>query len=233
MDQPAELAEPRTRAPRTNLFIAATVDVRGRSMPVRVRNMSQTGALIETSSGLAPGTPLTLRRGDHVASGWIVWCDGQKCGISFAEAVSVSEWMGRPLRRDPEGQRQVDAIQAQIRSGAAPQAGPEPAKTILLPHELQQRLSEELAGIKQVIDEIGDRLSSEPLLMDRHAESMQQFDIVGQTLGHLAKLLVSSDPARAVDEIGMESLRKRLMREREGARADPSLLQAWTIDPEG
>src|SRR4051812_46281383 len=82
------------RAPRTNMFIAATAEVEGRAMPVRVRNMSLNGALLE-GNGLRDGAALVLRRGDCAAPGRVVWSDGHRSGIAFSQEVCVSSWMGR------------------------------------------------------------------------------------------------------------------------------------------
>jgi hypothetical protein len=209
---PSSVGGEHRRAARTNMFIAATAEIGGRPCPVRIRNMSETGALLESNIPLPLEANLTLRRGDHVAAGTIVWSEGHKCGVAFSGSVCVAAWMGRPAARDAEGQKQVDALQAQIRNGAVPLAAAQPVRAELVPAELQQRLAEELSHIKRIIDDIGEELSAEPTILSDHAESMQQFDIVSQSLGHLARLLVAPDPGQAVNEIGMDSLRKRLSR---------------------
>jgi hypothetical protein len=192
------------------MFIAASAELGGRPVAARVRNMSQTGALLELNEPVQKGARLTLRRGENAAAGWVVWSHGLKCGIAFSDLVSVSTWMGRPVAG--EGQRRVDAIQAQIRAGAVPMATHEPAPPGLSAQQLHQRLSEELVEIKHAIDTLGEALSGEPAVLERHAAAMQQFDIVSQTLGHLARVLVAPDPIEAVAGIGMDSLRQRLAR---------------------
>lgn len=207
-------SEEHRRAPRINMFIAASADLDGRTTSARVRNMSQTGALVELADPIRIGARVVLKRGDNVASGWVVWSEGHRCGVAFADLVSVSAWMGRPIARE-EGQRRVDMIQAQIRAGSAePHSAPlEPARPPLSAAALQQRLSEELVTLKRIIDKVGEDLAGEPAMLDRHAGSMQQFDIVSQTLGHLARLLIAPDPVGSIGNIGMDSLRKRLERE--------------------
>jgi hypothetical protein len=197
------------RAPRTNMFIAAIAEVDGRAIAARVRNMSQTGAMLELVDPVRQGAGLVLRRGEHVAAGMVVWSQGIKCGIAFADLVSVSAWMGRSPGVG-EGQRRVDAIQAQIRGGAVPMAAPESVRPAPSAQALQQRLSEELVELKRMIDMLGEDLAAEPVMLDRHAGSMQQFDIMSQTLGHLARVLIAPDPVEAVGGIGMDALRKRL-----------------------
>jgi hypothetical protein len=41
---------------------------------------------------------------------------------------------------------------------------------------------------------------------------MQSFDIIGQLLGHLAKVMGADDKLEAIDRIGMQELRSRLKR---------------------
>ena len=191
------------------MFISAAAEVSGRSVAARVRNMSQTGAMLELAEPVHQGARLVLRRGEHVAGGTVVWSQGCKCGVSFADLVSVSAWMGRSLPAG-EGQRRVDAIQAQIRSGAAPAPIAEAPKPAPSAQALQQRLSEELVELKRIVDALGEELAGEPAMLERHAAGMQQFDLMSQTLGHLARVLIAPDPVEAVGEIGMDSLRKRL-----------------------
>jgi hypothetical protein len=206
----AAAASEHRRAPRTNMFIAAVADLEGRSVAARIRNMSQTGALIELSEPVRKGVRLTVRRGEQAAAGGVVWSSGYRCGVAFSDMVCVSTWMGRPVARDGEGQKRVDAIQAQIRGGTAFAAPVETARAAVTAQLLQQRLSEELVHLKQVIDTVGEALAGEPAVLDHHAEAMQQFDIVSQTLGHLARVLIAPDPVEALGGIGMDSLRRRL-----------------------
>ena len=198
------------RAQRTNMFIAATAEVDGRPVSARIRNMSETGALVELSEPVLKGARIALRRGNQAAAGWVAWSAGYKCGIAFSGPVCVATWMGRPVARDAEGQRRVDAIQAQMRGGAVHPVAAEPARAEVSADLLRQRLSEELVHLKQVVDSVGEALAGEPAVLDNHAASMQQFDIVSQTLGHLARVLTAPDPVAALGDIGMDSLRRRL-----------------------
>lgn len=200
------------RAPRTNMFITASAEVEGRALTARIRNMSSTGALIEVSGPVRKGERLVLKRGDHIAKGAIAWSAGFKCGIAFSDLVCVSTWMGRPPARESDGQKRVDAIQAQIRSGAAAPPAVDQAPAQVGAQLLQQRLSEEMIQLKQIVDRVGEALAGEPAILEQHAGTMQQFDIVSQTLGHLARLMIAPDPIDALGVIGMDSLRQRLGR---------------------
>jgi hypothetical protein len=203
-------ADEHRRAPRTNMFIAGTAELEGRAIAVRLRNMSEGGALVEAAEPIRAGAFVVLRRGGNEAGGRVAWSHGLRCGIAFTGPVCVATWMGRPVPRDGEGQRRVDAIQAQIRNGATPILAAHPARPEVSAQLLQQRLSEELVQLKRIIDTIGETLAGEPEMLERHAGSMQQFDIASQTLAHLARILTAPDPVEALSAIGMDSLRRRL-----------------------
>jgi hypothetical protein len=50
------------------------------------------------------------------------------------------------------------------------------------------------------------------LLVARHLTALQSVDIVAQMIGHIADVVRSSDPAGAVERIGMHNLKARLTR---------------------
>ena len=117
-------------------------------------------------------------------------------------------------------QSRCDAIQAQYRAEArAPErrsirreAPPLPLALIPTDDPLQLRLAEELEYVRRMLDQMGDTLSADPMVVGRHMTSLQTVDIVGQILGHVANVTRSSDPSGAVDRIGMCELKARLTR---------------------
>jgi hypothetical protein len=124
-------------------------------------------------------------------------------------------------------QSRCDAIQAQYRAeaqGRSPMIGaperrsirrdppPRPAALIPTHDPLQLRLAEELDYVRRMLDQMGDILSADPLVVSRHMTSLQTVDIAGQILGHVANVTRSSDPRGAVDLIGMCELKARLTR---------------------
>lgn len=113
-------------------------------------------------------------------------------------------------------QRRVDAIVAEAKSSfrrppPALAAAPTPAD--LCPALVDARLSEELEYVRRLLDLMGDQFASDPVILQRHARSMQGFDLAGQILGHIAKVLASPDKGTAIDAIGMHELRIRLKRQ--------------------
>lgn len=205
-------------APRTNLLLAATAEVGGRSVPVRIRNLSETGAMVDGDGLPEAGAKLILMRGDLQVAATVAWAAGVRRGLRFAGPTPVGEWTGgRPgtgLRAGLRDQKRVDSIQAEARAdtpyaralrSAAP-AAPSPAALV----DLDERLADELGYVQRLLEDLGDALIADLLLIQRHGKSLQSLDRVGQILGHVASILRSDDKAATVEEIGMEDLRARL-----------------------
>jgi hypothetical protein len=115
-------------------------------------------------------------------------------------------------------QQRVDAIQAQVRKEEArkrlfkpasnpPQRPLEPTSDII-----SIRIAEELSYARRILDRLGEDLISNPVVVHRHAQSLQSFDLLNQLLGHLARVIETEDRAEAIERIGMQELRARLKR---------------------
>ncbi|HYE26737.1 MAG TPA: PilZ domain-containing protein [Allosphingosinicella sp.] len=220
--QPEKGPEDRA-SPRTNLLLAATVEAGGRILPVRIRNLSETGAMIEGAGLPDAGMKLVLARGDLHVSAVVAWAAGSRRGVKFDGPTPVHEWTGgakpKPLEctglRD---QRRVDAIQAEARAEAAscrtlraPTAAVPPPAPVVTP-DLDARLAHELGYVQRLLEKLGDELINDSFLVQRHGQSLQNLDLVGQILGHVAAVLLADDKAATVEAIGMDDLRARLKR---------------------
>src|SRR5688572_25681468 len=64
--------------PRTNMFIAAILRWGEHRNPVRIRDMSPRGALIQSPVMPAQGTRVRLVRGSYSADGRVAWVDGNR-----------------------------------------------------------------------------------------------------------------------------------------------------------
>ena len=197
--------------PRNHLFLSAMICFDNVSAAIRLRDLSASGARIEGAILPAIGAAAHISRGTLHASGTIVWRDGKGCGLRFDVPLPLDQWMPGRASRD---QLAVDEMIEAVRSGDSEvlpfrQTPPPPDA---FRDALPQRLAEELAYVSRLLESLGDDLCSEPLVVMRHAEKLQNLDISAQILGHVAALLVSKQPEQAIDAIGMGSLRKRLQR---------------------
>ena len=206
-------------ARRTNLMLAAEIEANGRRAPVRIRNLSETGALIEGGALPEKSATLILHRGDFHIGATIAWSGGGRGGIHFDQPISLPEWTGKALPPESGGlrdQRRVDALQVEARSAPIIPPAPAPAANPALGEEarlnLRARLADELAYVRRLLDSMGDELVGEPIVVAHHSRTLQSIDLAGQILAHLSNVLVADDPVGAVERIGMEDLRARLKR---------------------
>ena len=116
----------------------------------------------------------------------------------------------------PTAQEMADRIQAEARA-AMPRTlfrppPPRPAPLTPTGDMVAARLAEELAYVRRILDGVGDVLASDGVVAMRYASTLQQFDVMGQMLGHLGNVLNAEDREEAIDRIGMGSLKARLQR---------------------
>ena len=119
-------------------------------------------------------------------------------------------------------QRRADAIQERARKEAArrelfrpaPPAAPPAEPPALLPSRdpLDAALAQELAYVRRQLDRLGETLAEDPLVLNRHSGALQGFDVIGQILGNLAKVVGAQDKDEAIAHVGMQELRARLGR---------------------
>lgn len=116
----------------------------------------------------------------------------------------------------PAHQQAVDAAQAAIRADL--EAGrrslfkpppPSPGRS----HDLlDQRIAEELDLVLRKLEQLGDVLVSDPILLHRHAQQLQSIDLMQQILGHLGRVVAAGDKAMAVERVTLVELKARLKR---------------------
>ncbi len=116
-----------------------------------------------------------------------------------------------------DAQARCDAIQAEFRAGAQRKSirrepPPKPRSAVPTDDVLNLRLAEELEYARRMLDLMGDALTADPSMLVRHGVALQSVDVVGQIIGYIAAAVRSSDPAGAVEHIGMADLRGRLTR---------------------
>jgi hypothetical protein len=192
--------------------LAAVIESDTQKAPVRIRNISETGAMIDGAAFPPIGTTLILRRLDMSVRATVIWHMAGRCGIHFEGLVSVPDWVGGAAGAMP-GQMRAEAIQAAPRTGALPPvvaARPSPAgpKSDIA----DERLADELAYVRRVLDGVADELAGDPVVLQRYMRSLQNLDIAGQIIEQLAAVLRASDRGSAVNALKMEELRARLLR---------------------
>jgi hypothetical protein len=91
-DSDNKTTEAATRLPRRKVYYSAVLHIRELTIRCRVRDLSETGALVETTIPLWSGAPCYIslpRIGD--AHGHLVWTDGPRTGMHFDPPLQASQ----------------------------------------------------------------------------------------------------------------------------------------------
>lgn len=188
---------------------------------VRIRNMSESGAMIDGAALPGMGASLILRRGDIDIGGIVAWVQGDRCGIRFDGVAQVEEWVaGKRLpgrNKILTGQQRVDTLQAAIRLGRptgyldgsdrSPPA-PEASKR---PVDLYYRIGQEIAAVQRMLVATANDLSDAPVMLARYGSQLQAIQSASEVLDHLMRVLQAPDSEAAADKIAHHALRTRLL----------------------
>jgi hypothetical protein len=86
------------------VLLAATVEVAGQDVPVKLRNLSEEGALIEGDQLPVEGTSTFFRRNDLRLRSRVVWVHGKYAGVSFDQPLKTEQ----VLRNVPKPKPKTD-----------------------------------------------------------------------------------------------------------------------------
>lgn len=79
------------RSRRSPVLLAASVEIAGAEQPVKLRNLSKDGALIEGERLPLEGTTTFFKRNELRVKGRIVWVEGRFAGLAFARPLRPEE----------------------------------------------------------------------------------------------------------------------------------------------
>jgi hypothetical protein len=202
------------RAPRKNVMLAATISAGAVSAPVRIRNLSELGAMIDGPALPGTGARLTLNRLALSIGATVVWQRAGRCGLILGCPIVVDDWIagvsttaGRMLG----GQGRIDQIQSAIRSGAAlPAETREPAQRRADAQPVERSIAAELGRVKRMLDKVSEELADDVDVLARHERALQTFDIAAMIIEELAVVMAADDRGAAVGSVQMHDLRSRL-----------------------
>ena len=195
-------------AHRSALFLMASIEG-GRH--VRIRNLSETGALLEGDILPPVGATITVTRLEVSAVADVVWVGTGQCGVNVQGRIAVPEWIGGRPGVPLAGQARVDAIQAAARSGMPGSDIKQEQGSAGLDQDLEERMAQEILFVQRLVDGIASDLICDPAIVHRYPQALQGFEIADKILGHLARILSASDREAAVKAVGMEELLARLL----------------------
>jgi hypothetical protein len=158
---------------RSNVFLSATMHGSSGAHPVRIRNISTLGAMLDGRDLPEEGCRITLRRGQLVTDAEVAWQSGEFRGIRFSTPVEPDAWIKRVGH---SGQQRVDKAVAALRVGMV-------AAAATLGEASESRsvadLSEELVGICE-------RMASSPNLSVELGEDVLKVEAIAVSLRKLS-----------------------------------------------
>ncbi|WP_300975220.1 PilZ domain-containing protein [Sphingomonas sp. LHG3406-1] len=86
MDESTQVQNRRQR--RANVLLTAVIELSGRSVDVKLRNLSSDGALVDAPDLPVEGAEIRFKRGDLVVDGKLIWVRGNRGGIQFHRPLS-------------------------------------------------------------------------------------------------------------------------------------------------
>ena len=89
MDESSPTQNRKTR--RSNVLMSASLELSGASLPVKLRNLSAEGALVEADKLPVEGSSILFRKGDLAVAGHVAWVNGRQAGVAFAEKLNPQQ----------------------------------------------------------------------------------------------------------------------------------------------
>jgi hypothetical protein len=103
MDESSNAQNRRSR--RSPVYLAASVEIAGIPEPVKLRNLSEEGALIEGDRFPLEGTTTFFERNELRLKSRVIWVHGRFAGIAFARPLRQEE----VLRNVPQPRQLIQA----------------------------------------------------------------------------------------------------------------------------
>lgn len=171
-ENPSRQRDSRARQ-RNNLFVSAVLSSDNGYGSAIVRNLSETGALVEAPVLPPPGTKIRLRRAGLEVPGTIVWQNHRRAGLKFQSPISVDDWLpGAARKHQALVDRMVDEVRTKAVAQPSSEAGPE-------------EVIWNAEKIATLIERIAARLSGDDRIVAEHSEELQQLEIAVQHLRRL------------------------------------------------
>ena len=89
MDQSNNPQNRKTR--RSNVLMSASLELSGTSLPVKLRNLSAEGALVEGDKLPVEGASILFRKGDLSVQGRVAWAKTRHAGVEFARRLEPDQ----------------------------------------------------------------------------------------------------------------------------------------------
>jgi len=176
---------------RSSMFVAAVLRAGAQQVPVKVRNMSLNGAMLDLPHSLPPGTKVELIRGSLFAKGSVVWCSASRCGLRFDSQLSIRDWLAAPTKVE---QDRVNAIVSLVKAGGIPNALVDiDGRRTSTGRSTKAELIEGLSDIIKLMQDLEDDLATSEKTLALHGPKLQNLDIAIQMTRAILQELTSQD----------------------------------------
>jgi PilZ domain-containing protein len=155
---------------RSNVFLSATMHGASGTFPVRIRNISPMGAMLDGARLPEEGSRVNLERGLLAAEAEVAWQSGDFRGVRFDEPIDIEAWLRRPGH---SGQERVDGVVRALRDGA-----PLPVSAAVESAPSVEQLSQELLHICE-------RMAASPDLTVQFGEDVMKVESIALSLQQL------------------------------------------------
>lgn len=184
-EQAVKWASEARKAERKNIFLSALIEGPSGSGPVRVRNLSRRGAMLDGTLVPKVGEAVTLMRGRLRTCARVAWQSNGKFGLAFAREVNVEEWLAPT---ENANQSAVDEVVHSFRMGTL-QGPSDDSHHSRIP----ATLAVATVTLTEVLRNVGDRFSSSPALLSGFPAELQAFDLAVQLLENLSAVASGPD----------------------------------------
>ena len=176
-------ASERRSETRASLYLGASLYQDGQASFVKIRNISPTGALIESQATFTPGSLVQLVRGSLIVHALVAWASNSRYGLKFSGSVDVQRW--HSTSTNPEQDR-IDDVVRLVKAGAVPlhvsaPCGDLPTGTDGLAVDLQRAID--------LLAMLGDRLAKDGIVVAQYPAELQNLDIAMQVIAAVGAVL--------------------------------------------
>lgn len=94
------------RSSRSNVLLAATIEAFGKAIPVKLRNLSTEGALIEGKNLPLEGSKVVFKRNELSVESHVAWVLDDHAGVAFTRTIPPEDVLRNiPTPRSPPPQK--------------------------------------------------------------------------------------------------------------------------------
>lgn len=181
---------------RVNTLLAASVHFGQQRWPVKLRNISLSGALVESEVRVGVGSSILLSRNQFRVAGDVVWERAGLFGVRFFSEINLDEWVICPHQSKDQ------------KSNKRPEC---PIENIPV-SVLHERLIDEIKYVARMVANTSDTLSNDAVLRLRYTKGLQELVLGEQMLREISETLKAGPSLSSIDTFVTGPMKQRLLR---------------------